>query len=210
MRIVLGCALIVSSIIAAGCAGTVRVTPAPAISATQRAAAQVRVSVYIDPEIERLRLRATTPSGDIGLGDLTVDFEVGSALAGTIRNAARQAFANVNEVATLACTDATPVLLAATMAAPPYIQIHWRDQTPRVGGGTIAEFAVRIARLSCGSDAPLQSAVARGAGRSEHMQSFANWPSDDDFQPGIDLALRDLEMNLEALFFDMAKALAAP
>jgi hypothetical protein len=178
--------------------------------ALQEAPAQMSVSLYIDPEIERLRSRATTPSGDIGLGDITVEFDLGSALAGTIRNSPRQTFANVKDVATLACTDGTAVLFAASMPTPPYIQIHWRDQTPRVGGGTIAEFSVRIVPQRCRSGASLQSAVARGAGQSEHMQVAGNWPSDDDFQPGIDKALRDLQMNLAALFSDMAKSLAAP
>lgn len=210
MRLVLAAAVAALSAIATGCAGTVRVTPASPDIVLRGAPAERSVSLYIDPEIERLRSSSTTPSGDIGLGDITVEFDLGSAMAGTIRTSARQAFAEVKDVAVRECAEGTAVLFAASLPAPPHIQIHWRGQTPRVGGGTNAELAVRITPQRCGAGASLQSAVARGEGRSERMRFAGNWPSEEDFQPGIDMALRDLQVNLTALFTDMAQSLAAP
>lgn len=210
MRTVLGWTSVLASVLAVGCAGTVRVTPESPVSAPREAQTQVPVSLYIDPAIERLHPSATTPSGDLGLGDITAEFDLGPALANTIRHSAGEVFARVKDVGALACAEGTAVLFAASLPTPPYIQIHWRGQTPRVGGGTIAEVSVRIALQPCDGSRSLQSAVARGAGRSERLQVAANWPSEDDFQPGIDMALRDLQMHLVRLFSDMAKALPAP
>lgn len=210
MRLALAGGVTALSVIAMGCAGTVRVTPASPDAAPLAAPTQRSISLYIDPAIEQLRVQSTTPSGDIGLGDITVEFDLGSAMAGTIRTSARQAFAEVRDVAARACADGTAVLFAASMPAPPHIQIHWRGETPRVGGGTNAQLAVRITPQRCDADAPLQSAVARGEGRSERMRFAGNWPSEEDFQPGIDAALRDLQANLTALFTDMAQSLVGP
>lgn len=210
MRIIGGSAFVGISMIALGCAGSLRVVPTLPSSAAHSPPARASVSLYIDPEIERLRSQVTTPSGDIGLGDITVEFDLGAALAGTIRGAARQTFATVHDVSGPACADGTAAVLAASLPAPPHMQIHWRGQTPRVGGGTIAEISVRITPQRCDGGAPLQSALARGTGRAERMQIVGNWPSEDDFQPGIDQALDDLQVNLVTLFADMAKSLAAP
>lgn len=210
MRFLHAGAVAALSALAMGCAGTVRVTPASPDAVPRGTPVQRAVSLYIDPEIERLRSSATTPSGDIGLGDITVEFDLGPAMAGTIRAAARQAFAEVRGVTARECAEGTAMLFAASLPTPPHIQIHWRGQTPRVGGGTNAELAVRITPQRCGAGAPLPSAVARGEGRAERMRLMGNWPSEEDFQPGIDMALRDLQANLTALFADMATASEAP
>lgn len=210
MRITFTLASVFVCLVAAGCAGTLRVKPAlPPVVTLQDGPSHMPVSLYLDPEIEHLQTRVTTPSGDIGLGDITVEFDLGSAVAGTIRNSARQAFANVKEVAALACAEQSAILFTASLPTPPYIQIHWRDETPRVGGGTVAELSVRITPRSCDGTL-LPSAVARGSGAAENLQTAGNWPTDDDFQPGIDMALHNLQMNLADLFVDLGKARAAP
>jgi hypothetical protein len=165
------------------------------------------VSLFIAPDVGQTRASATAPSGDVGLGDVRAEFELGPALRETIRTSAEVAFARVAVVETKTCAAETREMLDASLVSPPYVQIHWRNETPRVGGGTVAEFIVRVARRDC-SDREIARAVAYGFGSREHMQTGANWPSEDDFRPGIDGALEDLRSNLLQLFRDMGETIA--
>ena len=95
------------------------------------------------------------------------------------------------------------LLLDVSLPAVPYVQVHWRDETPRVGGGTVAEFIVRVIQRDC-AGSEVSRAIAYGFGRDENMQVGANWPSEDDFSPGVGHALDNLCTNLTDLFRDVA------
>jgi len=93
-------------------------------------------------------------------------------------------------------------LLEASLPAAPYVQIDWRDESPRVGGGAVAEIIVRVIHRDC-AGREMARAVAYGDGRNENLQVAGNWPGEDDFRPGIERALDDLRLNLVDLFRDM-------
>ena len=71
-----------------GCAGPVtvkpRVPPAPPHDTRQ-----LRLSLYLDPAIAAARIVSKAPTGDVGLGDVTVTFEIGAPLSETVTGAAR-------------------------------------------------------------------------------------------------------------------------
>jgi len=160
------------------------------------------VSLFIDPAIARTEVLAKTPSGDVGLGDLSVKFELGPALVDTIRGAAQATFPTAQVVEAPSCAPRTEALVEASLPAAPYVQVNWRDETPRVGGGTVAEIIVRVIDRDC-AGREMARAVAYGDGRNENLQIGANWPGEDDFRPGIERALDDLRFNLTELFRDM-------
>ncbi len=201
-------ALCVSSLFAVatvGCAGTVRVKPLPVASSAAAPRAASRVSLYLASGLDKVEVVSKSPSGDAGLGDITVKFDLGPGIAGAIRDAARMTFSSTELVATPTCADHTSALFEAALVTAPYVQVHWRDETPRVGGGSIAEIVVRVIRRDC-NGRELARAVAYGLGRNENMQVGGNWPSEDDFRPGVERALSDLESNMLALFADMNAA----
>ncbi len=149
-----------------------------------------------------MNISAKTPSGDVGLGEISVDFELGQALVETIQRSAQTVFPHVEIVDAQACAPNTGILLDASLATAPYVQIHWRDETPRVGGGTIVEFIVRMVLRDC-TGTEIARSVAYGFGREENLQTGANWPGEDNFRPGAERALENLKMNLTDLFRDI-------
>lgn len=188
-----------------GCAGTVSVRPHPPVGSFHGDRSG-RVSLHLDPAMRSSRVVSRSPTGDVGLGDVTVDFDLGESLARTIESSAGAVFAAVEPVDAPVCGSGSNALLLVSLAAPPYAQVHWRDQTPRVGGGTIAEIIVRVVYQDC-SGGEVARAVAYGFGDEENMQSGANWPNEADFSLGIERALANLSLNLVDLFADIAAAL---
>jgi hypothetical protein len=188
---------------ATGCTSHVTVQARAARSQLSPAPRAASIALRIAPDIAATR--ATVPIGSEDPADYSVTFDLGAALVDTIATAAAEEFATVRRTDSQACpANGTPVITVA-LAAPPSLQTRWVEVQRGVGGGTAAEFALRLDAPPCAGRPP-RARVVTGFGAADSFSRLANRPGEEDFRLGVEAALTDLANQLRVAFRDLAPA----
>ena len=186
----------------AGCSYRVRIVPRMVAAPSAHSSRFNRVALYIDPVVRACKGSSTfkgSVATNFSADTLVVEYELGPALASVIENSVRASFGEVDVVESPKCPDGVSglLLLTATLAKEPYIQVRWLNHLLSKEGGATAEFVVSLSARSCRGQ-ELWHRVIPGYGTADRAAPsiWSVSPAEEQFSPAVEEALSELARNL--------------
>jgi len=172
------------------------------------------LAIRFDPALDALQVEGVRRMHDQDgpvLSELAVDYEMGSAVTGTVLATLRARGENAVRVTTDACPPDARGLLSVGLARAPYVHLFWTPDPRGEFGGSTLEIALTITNRRCSGERVWRRyVIGYGTGSDKARLNISSpYPHEQQFEPAATNLLQDLAHNLGAVLDEVEASTAA-